>query len=114
MDSINRQIAIVKPKKPYVDWINSLPDMDEPCDLEGLNSDCTALLLPHFDDAEESMKYIKKKFRQLFEFELDSWSSDKTTWPKNRNFTLFCKWFKVEFHSEVFDIGRGKVEIEEY
>ena len=60
MDSINRQIAIIKPKKPYVNWINSLPGMDEPSSIESLNNDCTALLLPHFDDDDDSLKFIKK------------------------------------------------------
>ena len=114
MDSINRQIAIIKPKEPYVDWINSLPGIDEPCDIEELNNDCTALLLPHLDDDDESMRYIKKSYAKIFEFELDSWSTDKKTWPKKRNFSLFSKWFKIEFHSELFDIGNGNIEIEEY
>ena len=50
MYSINRQVAVIKPKEPYVDWINSLPGIDEPCDIEGLNNDCTALLSSDFRD----------------------------------------------------------------
>lgn len=59
MNSINRQVAIIKPKEPYVAWINSLADMDEQSTIDSLNDDCTALLLPHFDDDKESMKYTK-------------------------------------------------------
>ena len=114
MQSINRQVAIIKAKEPYLNWINALPGTDEPCDTEELNDDCTALLMPHFDDEAESMRYFKKIYAKIFEFELDSWSTDKKTWPKRRNFTLFRKWFKIEFHSEVFDIGKGNIEIEEY
>jgi hypothetical protein len=115
MKSINRQVAVIKPKEPYVAWINSLPDMiDDPSSIESLNNDCTALLLPHFDDDEESIKFIKQIHNKIFEIELESWSTDKKTWPKNKNYILFCDWFKVEFHSEVFDFGEGAVEIDEY
>lgn len=114
MYSVNRQVAIIKPKEPYVDWINSLPGVGEPCDINELNCDCTALLLPHFDNDDESLRYIKKIYGKIFEFELDSWSTDRNTWPKKRNFSMFREWFKVEFHSELFDIGKGNIEIEDY
>jgi hypothetical protein len=42
MYSVNRQVAIIKPKEPHVDWINSLPGVDEPSDIDELNCDCTA------------------------------------------------------------------------
>ena len=114
MDSINRQIAIIKPKKPYVNWINSLPGMDEPSSIESLNNDCTALLLPHFDDDDESLKFIKRIYRKIFEIELDSWSTGENAWPKKRTYDLFREWFKIEFHSEVFDFGKGAIGIDVY
>jgi hypothetical protein len=114
MRSINRQVAIIEPKEPYKKWINSLPNMNEPCDIDGLRKDCTAILLPHYNTDEESLKYVQSIFRNIFEIELDSWSTDKKTWPKKRNFKLFCEWFRVTFHSECFDFGKGPIEIEAY
>jgi len=114
MYSINRQVAIIKPKAPYQDWINLLSDIDEPCNIENLQNDCTAILLPHFDDDRDSLKYIKSIYPKIFELELDSWSSDKRAWPKNRNYSLFCKWFKIELHSEVLDFEDGYIEKEDY
>jgi hypothetical protein len=46
MYPINRQIAIIKPKKFYIDWINSLPEMEGNFDIGSLTNDCTAILLP--------------------------------------------------------------------
>jgi len=86
--------------------------MDEKSTIDSLNDDCTVLLLPHFDDDEESMKYIQKIYRTIFEMELDSWSTDHKTWPKKRTYTLFCDWFRIEFHSEVIDFGEGAIEVE--
>ena len=114
MYSINRQVAIIKPKKPYIDWINSLPGMDVPFDSESLKKDCTAILLPHLDNDEESLKYLKTIYTEIFDIELDSWYSDKRFWPKKRNFALFIEWFDVEFHSEVLDPLENDIEKEEY
>lgn len=114
MESINRQVMVIKPKPAYVKWINSLPDMDEdPCTIESLNDDCTAALIPHFDDDSKSVKFVKNIFPQLFEIELGSWSTDESAWPKKRTYSLFCEWFHIEFHSEVFDFGTGPVRVEE-
>ena len=110
MNTINRQVAVIKPKKPYVDWINSLPGTDEPLSIESLNKDCTVLLLPNFDDDEESLKFIKNIYRSIFEIELDSWCTDENFWPKNRDYNIFDQWFTIEFHSEVFDFGEGKIK----
>ena len=113
MDSINRQAAVIKPKEPYLNWINSLPGAGKQLELEELNRDCTALLIPHFDDDDDSMKYIKGIYRKIFEIELDSWCTDENTWPKKRSYGLFLEWFRVEIHSEVFDFGKGIITIEE-
>lgn len=114
MNSLNRQVAVLKPKEPYVAWINALPGMNQPSTIESLNNDCTAFLLPHFDDDGESLNFVKKIYRQIFEMELDSWSTDKRTWPQKRNYALFREWFQIEFHSEVYDFGEGPLETEEY
>lgn len=114
MESINRQVMVIKPKYPYIEWINSLPDMDDdPCSIDSLSDDCTAILLPHFDDDSESLKFIKKIYKKLFEFELESWSSDRNTWPQKRGFSQFCEWFQMEFHSEAFDLGDGPIGIDD-
>ncbi len=55
-------------------------------DIEGLRTDCTAILLPHFDHDEAFLKFIKSKYARIFELELDSWSGDKSAWPKKRSY----------------------------
>ena len=114
MDSINRQVAVIKPKDPYVRWINSLPETDDPVSIENLQNDCTAILIPHFDTDQESMNFLKKNFRSIFEYELFEWHTDERDWPKKITFRLFQEWFEVEFHSEVIDFGKGPIAIEKY
>ena len=57
MYSINRQVIVVKPKKPYIEWINSLPDMEDPIKIDELNNDCTSCLIPHFDYEKEFVHF---------------------------------------------------------
>lgn len=97
-----------------MDWINSLPGSVEPCSIESLNDDCTAVLLPQFDFLKQSQKFIKRIYKQLFELELNGWYTDKTLWPRNRSYKLFCVWFQIEIHTEVFDFGKGNITVEEY
>lgn len=112
MKSVNRYVAIIKPNQPYVDWINQLPDSEEMLALEGMQTDCTAILIPKFDDPEESQAFINAMAESLFEEELAGWCTDETLWPKNRTKKMFWQWFEVEVHSEVFDSGKGPIKKE--
>jgi len=112
MKSINRSVAVIKPKQPYMDWINQLPDTEEKLTVENLQSDCTAILIPEFDRPEESRAFISAMAKTLFEEELNSWCTDKSCWPKIRTNRGFWKWFEVEIHSEVMDAGKGPIKKE--
>lgn len=114
MIPINRQVAVIKPKEPYTDWVNSLLGVEDRVQISGLNNDCTAILLPHFDDEEQTMKYIKTIYRRLFETELFSWCTDKSKWPRKISYAIFCDWFLIEIHSEVYDCGKGSIVAEEF
>ena len=114
MDSINRQVDIIKPKYPYIHWINSLLGTDVPISIDNLQTDCTAIILPHFDTEEESMNYLKKISRPIFEYELFGWHTDEKEWLQKRTFSLFQEWFKIEFHNEVIDFGEEPIATEEY
>ncbi|BBO81577.1 hypothetical protein DSCO28_21430 [Desulfosarcina ovata subsp. sediminis] len=114
MDSINRQVAVIKPKDPYIKWINSLPGTTDPVSIDELQDDCTAILLPHFDTEQESMNFLKKNFRSIFENELFGWHTDEKDWPKKLSFRLFQEWFEIELHTEVIDFGKGSITIEKY
>lgn len=71
MYPINCQIAIIKPKKLYIDWINSLPEMEGNFDIGSLTKDCTAILLPDdLDSDEESLKYIKSILKNYLKLSL--------------------------------------------
>ena len=103
MDTINRSVAVVKPKQPFLDWLNALPDNEESFTLADLQTDCTVLLLPEFGNDLQAQKFIKKIHADIFERELDAFCTDPDWWPSKRDYKTFLRWFDIEHHSEVFD-----------
>lgn len=110
---INRAAAVIKPRQPFVDWINAHPDADE-CNvtIEQVREDCTVILIPEFTDQEEAQKHLRKLAGWIFESELYVWYTDRESWPKRRGWKTFEQWFEVEIHSLVVDAC--EYEIEEY
>ena len=51
-------VFIVKPKQPYVDWINTQPDLDTPVSLAEIQIDCTTFLIPEMIGEEDAHEYI--------------------------------------------------------
>ena len=103
MQSINRLVAIIKPREPFLRWLESHPDWDLDMTLEELRADCTALLIPEFDDNEQARSYIEVNCRIVFEMQLNGWYTDPAMWPEKRNLSIFRQWFHVEIHSTAVD-----------
>ena len=100
---INRSVAIIKPKQPFVDWANSVGNEKDQYSISDFSTDCSVILLPVVDSDEHAEAFIKDIFQDLFELELSSWIVDDEMWPENITYKMFLEWFCVEFHSMVFD-----------
>lgn len=107
MEYVNRSLVVIKPRQPFFDWLKGTPDWDLDLTLETLRVDCTALLIPEFDEPEGAVGYVDDMFEQIFEMELASWSEDTATWPQPRTLKMFWEWFDVELHSMVIDTADG-------
>ena len=107
---INRAALILKAKKPFVQWINkSNPDDKAPTiNITELNEDRTVYLV---DDLETELmnEWIALNCTNLFESELEDWTTDEALWPENRDLKLFKKWFAVECHTVLLDTGSGPI-----
>jgi hypothetical protein len=102
---VNRGVALLKPKQPLVDWVNGIiAEDDPPLTLEGLRSDCTALLIPDFESQEQALEFVEVLKPLFFLMELESWSLDLDDWPRDRTVEVFDAWFDVEVHSMVWDL----------
>ena len=114
MFQINRSVAIIKPKQPFVDWANSVADEKEPYSASDFSSDCSVVLLPVVDSDEDAEAVLREIFQDVFEIELSSWITDDDMWPENITYKMFQEWFDVEFHSMVFDPLQSDIEKEPY
>ena len=115
METINRAAVIIKPKQPFVDWINYFPDDKNKYTLEQMSKkENLTFLIPEFLCQDESLNYVKKNYSYIFEFELWGWITDKKLWPENRTWKMFQNWFEIEINSEVIDLVDEKIEKEDF
>ena len=108
---INRSAAIIIPKQPFVDWANSLEEKENKYSIKDFNSDCTVILLPEIDSDEHAVKDL---YKNIFEAELSSWTTDENEWPRNRKYEMFLEWFEFEYHSIALDPFEDDIEKEPY
>lgn len=99
-DSIDRNAIIVKPKKPFYDWLHSLYEKSPKLGKEENN----VYLIREMVSNEEVRKWIKKNFDQIFINELNDWNTNEEGWPQKRTFKMFEEWFEVEINSMILDL----------
>ncbi|MFO0477953.1 MAG: hypothetical protein ACK50L_04120 [Bacteroidota bacterium] len=84
-ESINRNAIVIKPKKPLFDWINYLyPESPVTKKEEG-----TIYLIREKDSNEETEKWLKRNFDQIFQNELNDWYTDKMIGHKKELLKFF-------------------------
>lgn len=108
---INRDVVIIKPRKPFIDWANAVDPYDGPkVNIEDFRKDCTVFLVPELDTIPDAIDIIENNFETIFENELEGMYTDESLWPKTRTLDMFREWFDVEYHSMVFDTIDGPIE----
>ncbi|MCI0404776.1 MAG: hypothetical protein L0209_01665 [candidate division Zixibacteria bacterium] len=113
MRTINRSLAIIIPKQPFVDWANQLPDADFKVSLDDLQEDCLAILIPEYDTKDEAKAYIDELSEDLFEELLFDWCTEEAWLPQERTKELFWQWFEVALHSVVIDPCENPIKKDE-
>ena len=113
MFTVNRAVAIIKPKQPYLDWIRGLPDPTD-ISLDQLRQDCTAVLLPDIKHDAEAIGYLQRICQELFDAELAAWDTTIDDWPSDRGYTMFRSWFDIEIHSLVLDSSNAPIQRETF
>lgn len=101
---IDRFVAVIKPKQPFFDWLDSQPDREPDLTLEELRDDCNVFLIPEYDTNEQAMRYIERNHKEIFELQLLDWYLDDSVWPEKRTLSVFKQWFDIEIHSVVYDM----------
>jgi len=113
--NVNRIAVVVKPKQPYVDWANGLPDETHKNTLSQMRKYGAVFLLPDTAFfASENVDLVEHVAPMMFCAMLNSWYRDTDLWPKDITFKAFKKWFEYEIVEEVLDTMGYKISKEEY
>ena len=100
-EPINRNAILVRPKKPFFDWLELIFHEEQTIsDTEENN----IYLIREMGSNENIKKWIKKNFDNIFVNELNDWYTDESVWPPNRTYKMFSEWFEIEIHSMVLDL----------
>jgi hypothetical protein len=112
MASVNRSALIVRPKQPFVDWINAV-EPTSPVTLKTACNEPSVYLLPECDTEKDLANVLRVVYGEIFEDELWSWYTDPGCWPKDRSFAVFRRWFDWQWHSMVVDLSCDPLAREE-
>lgn len=97
---IDREILIVRPKQPFLDWIKeNVPayDANEP-------SEPGIFLIREAEDDEEMEEIIKEKFLAIFIQMLIEWTADDSKLPQELTYEMFMDWFEVDIYPTAYDL----------
>jgi len=47
---------------------------------------------------------LQELCEEVFVEQLASWFTDESTWPADRSFDVFCRWFDFQHHSMLVDL----------
>jgi hypothetical protein len=93
--------VIIKPKQPFIDWIKS---QDQNSEMPEEKHDFKSVYLLAEEDADDWNKYVKKEYLWIFNNELEGWNNDAHTWPINKTWDTFNKWFDFEVQTMIYDL----------
>jgi hypothetical protein len=103
-DQVNRHAIVIKPKQSLLNWINALyPDLPED------GSETAVYLVKERDSYDDTEKWLRRNFKNIFENELNGRHQDEDDWPPKRTYKLFTEWFDTEIHTIVEDIEEGPI-----
>lgn len=99
-ESVKRTALVIKPKKPFFDWVFNL---DNETKEEDIYEENDVYLLPNFDFAKEMEKWLEKNYDDIFRDQMNNWWTGEDLWVPNRTFQMFKEWFDYELHTMIWD-----------
>ena len=80
---LNRDLLVVRPNEPYIEWARTVYDA-EPITDEEARDWVDAFLLPECDTQEEALDWIAENCDVIFELMLADWVVEPEAWPEDR------------------------------
>ena len=108
-ESIDRNAIVIRPKKPFFDWVNSVFPDDEPVNEKDGKDENNIYLVREMDSNEHILRWIQLNFEMIFVNELNDWYAKEAKWPERRTYKMFSEWFDVEICSMILDLEEFEV-----
>jgi hypothetical protein len=101
---LNRSAIVVKPRQPFLDWLHAVDPTSRDIALPEVVADPTIYLIPECDSEADVHKFLRELCEEIFVEQLAGWLTDEETWPQDRSFDAFCRWFDWQHHSMLIDL----------
>ena len=95
---------MVTPRQPFLDWLHGADPTSRHFSLQELAHEPRIYLIPECDTNEEVDEVLRDLCEEIFAEQLDGWYRDPATWPNDRSFDVFCRWFHYCHHSILIDL----------
>ncbi len=103
--TVNRHAVVLRPTDVFIEWARHTPDEAPEALLTHIKKEHTVYLIPESDSVDGPRRFLRRHFDEMFQHELWSWCTDPSTWPQNRTYAEFKKWFDVDVCPIVVDLG---------
>lgn len=103
--TVNRFAVALRPKQPFIDWINRTDSKEKPFTAEKVALDNAVYLITESTESADPDEILQDAWADIFEYELEGWCTDADFWPQDRSYRLFREWFEVEVHTVVYDLS---------
>ena len=107
--TINRDLIILLPKQPVVDWLKEVAPMQPDLTLDQLRREQSAYLV--YCASSEGVRdvecWVYSRWRTFFKHFINEWCSDESRWPQELTLETYREWFDVQHHSMVWDLTRA-------
>jgi hypothetical protein len=101
---LNRSAIVVKPRQSFLDWLHTADPTSRNLSLRELVQEPTIYLIPECDTEEDIRGALQELCEEIFVEQLAGWFTDESTWPVDRSFDVFCRWFDFQHHSVLVDL----------
>lgn len=110
---INRTLAIVTMKKPFANWLNSLPDRGDMDWTESVLEAAQPVLLPDetLEDDEMTDEIMARYWHKIALSIFEEWVTEPDWWPKNFSAEQFVEWFDIQLvDSPIMDLVNEPID----
>lgn len=92
---LNRTAVLVKLKAPFLDWLHEADPTSHKLALQDSVLEPSVHLIPECKTSEGVTELLQEFCKDIFVDQLDGWYRDEPTWPEDRSFEVFSRWFEV-------------------